>query len=80
MADTAAINPNDPKTLLVGIHIHANGVNTFFINGKRSDNNGLRKLRNGPFWLIIMLVVPFNKILLFYKDLITFIISFIWYC
>ena len=32
---------------------------------------------NFPFWLVIFLVVPFNEISLFSKDLITFIISFI---
>ena len=36
----AAGNPNRTKTLL------AIGVSTFFINGKSTDINGLRKLRN----------------------------------
>ena len=53
----------------------ANGVSTFFINGKPAAINGLRKLRNP--WLVVFLVVPFNKIPLFSKDLISFIISFI---
>ena len=39
--------------------------------------NGLRKLRNLSSWLVITLVVPFNKMPLFFKDLITFVISFI---
>ena len=59
------------KTLL------ANGVSTFFINDKLAVINGLRKFKNPPSWLVIFLVVSFNKIPLFSKDLITFIISFI---
>ena len=34
-------------------------------------------MRNPPSWLVIFLVIPFNKIPLFSKGLITFIISFI---
>ena len=71
-ADAAVVNPNGTKTLL------ANGVSTYFINGKPTDINSLRKLRNPPFWLlmILVLVVSFNKIPVFSKDLITFAISF----
>ena len=68
VVDAAEINPNNNKTLL------ANGVNTLFIDGKQSVINGLRKLRNPPFWLVIFLIVPFNKIsyyLIFSKDSIT---------
>ena len=36
----------------------------------------LIKFKKPPFWLVIFLVVHFNKIPLFSKDLITFIISF----
>ena len=53
------------------------GVSTFFINGKAVVINGLRKLSDPPSWLVIFLVVPFSKIPLFSKDLITFTISFI---
>ena len=60
VSDTAAVNPNGIKTLL------ANGVSTFF-------NNGLRKLRNPPSWLVIFLAVPFKKVFLFSKDLINLI-------
>ena len=59
------------KTLL------ANGVSTFFINDKLAVINGLRKFKNPPSWLVIFLVVPFNKIPLFSKGVITFIISLI---
>ena len=52
-------------------------MSTFFIYGKPTDTNGLKKLRNPPFWVVIFLVVPFNKIPLFCKDLITLVISFI---
>ena len=47
VADTAAVNPNGTKMLL------ANGVVTFFINGKPADIVGPRKLRNLPSWLAI---------------------------
>ena len=71
VAEAAAVTPNDNKTLL------ANGVSTFFINGNLAVINGLRKLRNISSWLVIFLVVPFNKIHLFSKDLIIFIVVFI---
>ena len=51
-------------------------MSTFFINGKPTDINGLRKLRNHPFWQVTFLVFPL-VIPLFSEDLITFIISFI---
>ena len=70
VADAAAVNLNGTKTLL------ANGVSTFFINGKPAVINGLRKLKNPPSWLVIGLVARFNKILLLSTDLITFIIPF----
>ena len=56
VADAVPVNPNGTKTLL------ANIINTFFINIKPAVINGLRKLRNPPSWLVIFLVVPFNKI------------------
>ena len=49
----------------------------FFINGKPAVINGLRTLRNPPSWLVTFLLVPLNKIYLFSKDVITFIIYFI---
>ena len=42
VTDVAAANPNGNE------HFLANGVSMFFINGKRVDINGLRKLRNPP--------------------------------
>ena len=52
-------------------------MNTFFINGKPPVINGLTKLRNPPFWIVVFLVVPFNKFLLYSKDLTTFTRSYI---
>ena len=66
-----AVNPSGNKTILV------NSASALFINGKPADINGLRKLGNPHFWLVILLVVPFNKIPLISKDIITFIIPFI---
>ena len=60
-------NPNGIKTLL------ARDVSTFFINGNQLS----LMVKNPPSWLVIFLVVPFNKITLFSKDLITFTISVI---
>ena len=68
VAEAGAVNSKGTKMLL------ANGVNTFFINGKPTDINGLRKLRNPLPWLVMFLVVSFKNMLLFSKDLITFII------
>ena len=48
-----------------------------FIYGKPAVINGIIKLRNPPSWLVNFVLVPFNKISLFSKDLITSIISFI---
>ena len=63
--------PNGIKTLLV------NGVSILLINYKPTINDGIRKFKNRPYWLAIFLVVPFDKISLFSRDLITFILSFI---
>ena len=52
----------------------ANGVSTFFINGKPTDINGLRKLKNLLPWLVMFLAVSSKNMPLFSKDLITFII------
>ena len=59
VAEATAVNPNGTKMLL------ANGISLFFINGKLPVINGLRKLRNSPSWLLIFLVVLFNKIPIF---------------
>ena len=48
-----------------------------FINCKPAVINGLRKFKNHLSWLATFQVVPFNKIPLFSKGVITFIISFI---
>ena len=61
VAESAVVNPEGTQTLL------ANGMNTFFNNGKPTGINGLRKLRNLPSWLVIFLVVPFKKVPLFSK-------------
>ena len=53
----------------------AKRVSTFLINGK--SINGLKKLRNPPFWPELFIVAPFKEIRLFSKDLVTFAIPFI---
>ena len=63
--------PNGVKTLLV------NGVSARFIYYKPTIIDGIRKFKNRPYWLVIFLVISFNEIPLFSKDLISFIISFI---
>ena len=56
----------------------ADGLIKLFINGKLAVINDLKKLRRRiPSGLVIFLVVPFNKIPLFTKGLITFIMSFV---
>ena len=72
--DAPGVNPNGLKTFL------ANGVSTFYINAKPAVINDLRKLRNSPIWLLLFLVVPFNKIPLFSEKLIILMISFILLC
>ena len=62
-ADIPADNPDGKKTV--------------FINCKPAVVNGLRKVKSPLSWLVIFLVVVLNKIPLFSKDLITFIICFI---
>ena len=59
------------KTLL------ARDVRTVFINGKPAVINGLSKFKSRPSRQVIFLAVPFSKVLLFSKDLITFTMSFI---
>ena len=52
-------------------------MSTFFIYYKPNIIDGIRKFKNCPYWRALFLVVSFNEIPLFSKDLITFIISFI---
>ena len=52
-------------------------MSTLFINGKPAYINSLGKLKNPPSGLVILLVVSFNKIPVFAKDLVTSIIFFI---
>ena len=74
----AASSAGIPADKLNGIKtILADGVSTFLINGKPAVINRLIKFKNPLSWLVTFLVVPFNKIPLFSKDLFTFIISFI---
>ena len=67
VAKSAVVNGNGNRTLL------ARCESTLFINAKTVAINDLRKLRNSSPLLVIFLVVRFNKIALFSKDLITFI-------
>ena len=66
VAATAADNPNGNKTTL------ARDVSTIFINGKLAVINSLRKFESPHSCFVVFLVLPFNKILLFSKDSITF--------
>ena len=52
-------------------------MSALFINSKLDVLNGLGKLRNSPYLLVIFVVVSFIKIPLFSKGLIIFIIFFI---
>ena len=64
-------------SLTLASSLLANGVCTFFVNGKPNVFNGREKLRNPFSSLLMFLVVAFNKVPLFSKDLITFMIYFI---
>ena len=61
VADIAADNPNVSKTLLADAILM---VNQLLLRPK--------KLRNPPPWVVIFVVVPFNKIPLISNYLITF--------
>ena len=71
MPEAGPANPNGTKTVL------AKNVSNFFIKGKSAVINGLRKLRKPPYCLVTFLVVPFNKIHPFSKDLTTLMIFFV---
>ena len=66
-----AVTPNSYNTLSVC------GVSTLFINGKPAAINDLKNLRNPSSWLVMFLVVTFNKIRYFSKGLTTFIFLYI---
>ena len=70
LINAAAVNPKGTKTLL------ANDISTLFINGNPVLIDGPRKLSNPPSWQLIFLLVPFNKIPPFSKNLVTILISF----
>ena len=63
VAETTTFNLKGTKKIL------AKGFSKFFINGKLTEVNGLRKLRNPPTWFAIFLIVPFDNIPLFSKKL-----------
>ena len=63
-----AVNASCIKKLL------AHAVITFFFNGKPTSIGPKTLPRSPPFWFLTVLVIPFNKILLFLKDLSTFMI------
>ena len=69
-AEIPADNPVWNKTLL------ANEVSILFINAKAAGINGQEKFKNSPFWQVIFLLVPFNKIPPFAKDLSWFLFIF----
>ena len=71
VANAANVNPDDIKMLL------ANDLSTLFINIKPNFIHRPRKLSNSPSCPTIFPVVSSNKIPLFSKELITFMISFI---
>ena len=54
-------------------------MSTIFICYKPTIIDGKRKFKNRLYWLAIFLVISFDEIPLLSKDLITFIISFIWW-
>ena len=70
VAEAVAVNPKSTKTLL------ANDLSTFLINGKAVVIDR-ENLKNPLYWLLSFLVVCFNRIPLFSKDLILSFISFI---
>ena len=73
VADTASINPNDTKTLFT------NRVTTSFMDGKVTLVNGAQNFSTPPSWLLIFRVVPFIKVTLLFKVIITLIISLSYY-
>ena len=71
VTDAVALNPKGTETNLV------KSVSTGFIKSKPVFTKEPRKLSNLPFWRVIFLVVPFNKITIFSEEIITFIIYFV---
>ena len=60
LAEGAAVNPNDIRTLLV------NGVNTFFINDNLNLIKWARKLNKRPLFSqdLVTLIIFFNSLLI----------------
>ena len=54
----------------------ANGVSKLSIYYKANINDCIGEFQNRPYWIAFFLVVSFNEIPLFSKDLITFTVSF----
>ena len=63
LAEGAAVNPNDIRTLLV------NGVNTFFINDKLNLSKWARKLNKRPLFSqdLVTLIIFFNSLLIIFS-------------
>ena len=70
VADATAVNLNGIRTPLAKV------VSTYFINGKPLLINWVNKLSDPPSWLLFFLVVLFNKIHPFSKELIILISFF----
>ena len=63
LAEGAAVNPNDIRTLLV------NGVNTFFINDKLNLIKWARKLNKRPLFSqdLVTLIIFFNSLFMIFS-------------
>ena len=63
LAEGAAVNPNDIRTLLV------NGVNTFFINDNLTLIKWARKLNKRPLFSqdLVTLIIFFNSLLIIFS-------------
>ena len=63
LAEGAAVNPNDIRTLLV------NGVNTFFINDKLNLIKWARKLNKRPLFSqdLVTLIIFFNSLFIIFS-------------
>ena len=63
LAEGAAVNPNDIRTLLV------NGVDTFFINDKLNLINWARKLNKRPLFSqdLVTLIIFFNSLFIIFS-------------
>ena len=63
LAEDAAVNPNDIRTLLV------NGVDTFFINDKLNLIKWARKLNKRPLFSqdLVTLIIFFNSLFIIFS-------------